>query len=253
MTTSFEIVPRNEQSVQDQLTFIDTHLPFIDTINIPDLLRMPIRSWDAGAFVNRGRYRFIPHFRAIDFNLHESVLQKIIEKHRFDRVLLVSGDPPPSMAHRVYDTNVIDLIEKIRGDFPDLTIYAGFDPYRSSINDERQYMLRKLEAGADYLLSQPFFDMRLLEIFSELVPQGQLFWGVSPVTTEKSQWYWQKVNHAVFPQHFQASYEWNIQFALDVLRHCAANQSHVYFMPISIKLENYFLPIAQAYRPMSAN
>jgi methylenetetrahydrofolate reductase (NADPH) len=106
-------------------------------------------------------------------------------------------------------------------------------------------MLSKFEAGADYLLSQPFYDMRLLEIYSEFVPQQNIYWGISPVTSEKSKNYWEKVNNAVFPQSYLPTYEWNIQFAGRVLKHCATHKSNVYFMPISIDLEKYFLPIAK--------
>lgn len=240
MNISFEIVPRSEQSLQEQLDFIGNYLPFIDTINIPDLLRMPMRSWAASEHIKRDKYHFIPHFRAIDFNLKESTIQKIIEKHQLDRVLLVSGDPPPNMSHQVYDTNVLDVIALVRKDFPDMHIYAGFDPYRSSIKDERDYMLKKFEAGTNYLLSQPFFDMRLLEIYSELVPHENIYWGISPVVTGKSKGYWEKVNHAIFPKNFQPTYEWNIHFAKEVLNHCSTHNSNIYFMPISINLENIF-------------
>ena len=245
MNISFEIVPRNEESLKEQLGFIEQHLSFVDTINIPDLLRMPIRSWQAGEYINRDKYHFIPHFRAIDFNLKENTIQQIIEDNELDRVLLVSGDPPPNMSHRVYDTSVLDMIARIRKDFPSMKIFAGFDPYRSSVKDERNYMLKKFDAGADCLLSQPFFDMRLLQIYSELVPQENIYWGISPVTTEKSKTYWENINNAVFPQSYEPTYEWNVQFALDVLKHCATHNSHVYFMPINVNLEKYFLPIAE--------
>jgi len=245
MNTSFEIVPRDEQSLNEQLSFIEENLPFINTINIPDLLRLPIRSWQASEYINRKQYQFIPHFRAIDFSIKDNRLQQIIEEHQLNRVLVVSGDPPPSMAHQVYDTNVLNLIAQIRKDFPNIQIYAGFDPYRSSVKNERVYMQSKFDAGADYLLSQPFFDIRLLEIYSELVPPEKVFWGVSPVVSEKSQSYWQRVNHAIFPQNFEASYEWNIKFAQQVIHHCQKTGSHLYFMPISINLEKYFLPLAE--------
>ena len=247
MNVSFEIVPRDEQSLLQQIQFIQENLPFIDTINVPDLLRMPIRSWSAGSYIDREQYRFIPHFRAIDFNLAQNKLHEIIEAQQLDRILLVSGDPPPTMAHKVYETDVIHMIRLVRRDFPHMEIYAGFDPYRSSIKQERAYIHRKLDAGVDYLLSQPFFDMRLLEIYSEMVPPEKVYWGISPVASEKSRNYWENVNHAVFPQNFRVDYDWNVQFALQVLQFSRQRNSNVYFMPISIKLENYFGPICSQF------
>lgn len=247
MKISFEAVPRDKDSLQKQIEFVESSLSMVDTINVPDLLRMPIRSWQASTYVDRQRYDFIPHFRAIDFDLKTSLVQDIIQQNKLDRILLISGDPPPNMAHQVYDTNVLDFIEYVRKHFPDMVIYAGFDPYRASIKDERNYMTQKLDAGVDYLLSQPFFDFRLLEIYGELVSPQSIFWGVSPVVSEKSQSYWQRVNNAVFPKSYQATYEWNIQFAIDVLSYAKKQEANIYFMPIGIKLSEYFSPIVKAW------
>ena len=253
MHISFEIVPRSEEAVREQITFIETELPFIDAINVPDLLRLPIRSWDAGQYINQDRYAFIPHFRSIDFDLKESRLEDIIEAKGLDRVLLVSGDPPPDMSHRVFETDVVDLIGKIRKRFPDIEIYAGFDPYRWSVKQEKAYIHRKLDAGADFLLSQPFFDHRFLEIFSDFIPSEKVFWGISPVVTDKSKAYWEKMNNAVFPKNYQASYEWNIALAKEIIGHCASEGGNIYFMPIRINLENYFLPIRDAMNEAGAS
>ncbi len=243
MRISFEIVPRTRDAMMEQLAFVENKLPFIDTINIPDLLRFPIRSWDAATDINADKFDFIPHIRVIDFDLKDDRLQKIIEKYELKKVLLVSGDPPPDMSFPIFNTSVIDMISTIRKSFPSIEILAGFDPYRSSIKDEKEYINRKFDAGVDYVLSQPFFDMRLLEIYSDFIPADKVFWGISPVITEKSKNYWERMNHAIFPADYVPSYEWNIEFAKKVLAFSEAKGSHVYFMPIRIDLEKYFLPL----------
>ncbi|NTS78354.1 methylenetetrahydrofolate reductase [Catenovulum sp. SM1970] len=245
MKVSFEVVPRTEEATQEQIDFINKALPQVNTINIPDLLRLPIRSWEGNRFIDRSKFDFIPHIRAIDFNRPEKRLQKLIHAYELDKVLIVSGDPPPDMSHRVYDTDVIDLIRDIRNDFPDIDIYCGFDPYRSSVKQEKEYIFKKFDAGCDYVLSQPFFDLRLLEVYSDFLPPEKTFWGVSPVVTEKSQAYWERMNHVVFPESFDCSYQWNIDFTTQVLKHCAKTGSHVYFMPIRIDLERYFGPVSK--------
>jgi len=243
MRISFEVVPRTHDAMMEQLNFIEKKLPFVDTINVPDLLRFPIRSWDASNHIDTGRYSFIPHIRTIDFDIKSNRLQEIIEKHELTKVLLVSGDPPPDMSFPVFDTKVIDMIKVIRKSFPNIEIFAGFDPYRSSIKDEREYIENKLDAGVDYLLSQPFFDMRLLEIYSDFIPADKVYWGISPVITDKSKNYWERMNHAIFPADYKPTYEWNINFAKEVLAFCEKRGGNVYFMPIRIDLEKYFLPI----------
>ncbi len=245
MHIAFEVVPRNEESRDKQIKFVEEQLHFIDTINVPDILRFPIRSWEVASFVDSTRYKFIPHFRAIDFDLQGEYIYEIIEKYNLSEVLLVSGDPPPNMSYKVYDNSTIDSIQAIKKRFPDITIYAGFDSYRYSIKAEKETMLKKLEYGADYLMSQPFFDMRLLEIYADLIPKEQLFLGISPVLTEKSKSYWERVNNVVFPKDFEPTYQWNIEFAKKVLDFAKTHHSNVYFMPINVNLEEYFLPIQE--------
>ena len=245
MHISFEVVPRDAQSLKTQLDFVKQHLPFVDTINVPDLLRLPIRSWASGEYVPRDQYCFIPHLRAIDFDLKKTRLEQLIHDFELDTVLLVSGDPPPDMSHLIYDTRLLDMIAKVRIAFPKITIFAALDPYRSSAKKERDYALKKLDVGADYLMSQPFFDIRLLEVFSELIPKEKVYWGISPIVTDKSRAYWEKMNQVIFPSDFKPTYEWNIAFAQKVLNFCLTNGGNAYFMPIKIDLEKYFLPIEE--------
>lgn len=245
MDISFELVARDEQVVQEQLGFIQTHLPFVNIINVPDLLRFPLRSWEAGRLIPRNRYRFIPHFRAVDFDLRSSRIIDIIDEFDLQEMLLVTGDPPPNMSHRVYNTRVTDMIDRVKKERPELKVYAGFDPYRSSVRDEVKYMNEKFRVGADALFSQPFFDMRLLEIYGDLVEHGKVYWGISPVVTEKSQSYWETMNNVVFPASFQPDYDWNVDFSEQVITYCRQHDSNVYFMPIRIDLEKYFSRISK--------
>lgn len=245
MKISFEVVPRDQEATAKQMSFIEQSLPFVNTVNVPDLLRLPIRSWEGTDFVNRQQYDFIPHVRSIDFDRKDGRLQKLIEQRELDKILLVTGDPPPDRTHQVYDTDVVDLVADIRRDFPEIEIYCGFDPFRSSVKQERDYINRKFDAGCDYILSQPFFDSRMVEVYSDFLPADKVFWGISPVVSEKSRAYWEKVNNVVFPKSFAPTYEWNVDFAKNVLEHCFNTGANVYFMPIRINLEKYFLPIAE--------
>ncbi|WP_143871816.1 methylenetetrahydrofolate reductase [Catenovulum sediminis] len=245
MNISFEIVPRTAEATEQQMDFVKQQLPFINTINIPDLLRLPIRSWEGTDYVDRSQYSYIPHVRSIDFDIKSNRLQEIIEARELDKILIVTGDPPPDRSHQVYRTHVVDLVRKIRADFPDIEIFCGFDPYRYGVKQERDYILDKFDAGCDYILSQPFFDKRLLDVYADFLPADKVYWGVSPVITEKSQAYWENVNKVVFPKSFRPDYDWNTDFAVEVLEHCQKTGSHCYFMPIRIDLERYFLPIRE--------
>jgi methylenetetrahydrofolate reductase (NADPH) len=122
---------------------------------------------------------------------------------------------------------------------PELRIFAAFDPYRTNIRFELDYVRAKENAGAEGFFSQPFFDLRLLEIYAEYLEGKQVFWGVSPVLSGPSRNYWESRNRAVFPKSFRADLFWNVDFGRRVLQFCESNQFNLYLMPIKINLEEY--------------
>jgi len=157
--------------------------------------------------------------------------------------LVVTGDPPQDMGRRVYKTTALSLIRRLKRDWPALKVYAAYDPYRQGIRAEYDYAASKLDAGADGFFTQPFFDVRLLEIHAEILAGREVFWGIAPVTTDKSRAYWEATNRAVFPKEFAATLDWNQGFARRVLEYLRAENGHVYFMPIRIDMGDYLSEI----------
>lgn len=231
---SFELVPRNIESINKQIECIES-LKFIDSINVPDLKNLSIRSWDVT--VNK-KYNFIPHIRAVDFNLKENKLFELIESKNLKSLLIISGESRYN--ENPFNTSSIDIITAIKDKYPDIIVSAGFDQYRGSLKNEEQHIKDKLSAGADYLMSQPFFDKNLLNIYLDIIPSEKLFIGISPVVTEKSKAYWENINNVVFPKKFNLSYDWNIDYANNILELSKNLNSNIYFMPIVIDLEKYF-------------
>jgi len=240
MNISFEIVPRSLAAFDDQYTFVQTLGKGINIINVPDIQRFDTRSWELAKRIDRNRYRFVPHFRAIDFKIDSGELYRIIEQYELDSVLLVTGDPPEGLKRAFYNTDVVDLIRAVRQRFPRLHIYAGFDPHRSGVQDECEYIQRKADAGAGGFFSQPFYDQRMIEIYAEQMTGLETFIGISPITTQASMNYWDVKNKVKFPKSFRPDYDWNVSFANDVIASAAANGMNVYFMPIRIDLQRYF-------------
>lgn len=101
------------------------------------------------------------------------------------------------------------------------------------------YAASKLDAGADGFFTQPFFDLRLLEVHHELLAGRTVYWGISPVLTDRSRAYWEATNRAVFPREFAASLDWNQEFARRALEFLRSVGGNVYFMPIRIDVERY--------------
>jgi methylenetetrahydrofolate reductase (NADPH) len=243
MNISFEIVPRSLEAFDQQYQFVQQLDSGINTINVPDIQRFDSRSWELATRVDRNQYRFVPHFRAIDFKIGSGDLFRIIDDYQLDSVLLVTGDPPEGLKRAYYNTDVVDLIRAVRQRYPTLNIYAGFDPHRSGVQDECDYIQRKVEAGAGGFFSQPFYDSRMIEIYAEQMQGLETYIGISPITTKASMNYWEVKNKVKFPKSFQPDYQWNIDFAHQVITLAAANDLHIYFMPIRIDLERYFQQI----------
>ena len=243
MNISFEIVPRSLEAFDQQYQFVQQLDSGINTINVPDIQRFDSRSWELATRVDRSQYRFVPHFRAIDFKLGSGDLFRIIDDYQLDSVLLVTGDPPEGLKRAYYNTDVVDLIRAVRQRYPTLNIYAGFDPHRSGVQDECDYIQRKVDAGAGGFFSQPFYDSRMIEIYAEQMQGLETYIGISPITTKASMNYWEVKNKVKFPKNFQPDYQWNVDFAHQVMALAAANDLHVYFMPIRIDLERYFQQI----------
>jgi methylenetetrahydrofolate reductase (NADPH) len=250
MLVSLEAVPRNREALFSFIEAAEAY-PQIACINAPDLLRFSIRSWEAcgilGEAANeRGRsYCFIPHLRAADFDLTRPFPPALTGYFRtagIGEVLIISGDPPETNKappRPVYTTKTTDFIRKLKAEMPELKIYAAFDPYRSNIRYELDYLKAKEDAGAEAFFSQPFFDLRLLEIYAEYLEGKNVFWGVSPVLSAANRNYWESRNRAIFPKSFRADLFWNVDFGRRVLDYCAHHGFNLYLMPIKVDLDAY--------------
>ena len=239
-TISIELVPRTEAVLRDELSVIKSQFMHIDTVNIPDLLRFDIRSWEGCRIAKEYVPNAIPHVRAIDFDLSKPVgIIDYLKSNKLDQVLLVTGDMPQDMSHRVYHTKCTEFIRYFKSHAPEIKVFGAIDPYRQSFRAELDYIKEKMDAGVDGFFTQPFFDIRLLEIYDELLDNLEVFWGVSPVLSEGSRNYWETKNNAVFPVDFQCNMKWNVSFAKQVMEFVYERGSSVYFMPIRAKIDEY--------------
>ncbi|HLU81971.1 MAG TPA: methylenetetrahydrofolate reductase, partial [Trueperaceae bacterium] len=71
MRVAVELVPRDAAGFQAQLADLAT-LSKVDLVNVPDLAHFAMRGWEAAVTVRAfadGRYRAVPHLRAMDVDL----------------------------------------------------------------------------------------------------------------------------------------------------------------------------------------
>jgi len=235
MRVVVELVPRDLPAVAAQLAEV-AGLRRVDAVNLPDLTRFDLRGWQAAVEVRRaGSWTAIPHVRAMDVDLRRPWPPlEALDEAGIDELLVITGDPPTDMRHPVTGANVIDVIRMIKRSRPGWRVYAALDPYRAGFASERDYVQRKLDAGVEAFFTQPFFDVRLMGVWRELFPGVPIYWGVTSVTSERSQRYWLTRNRAVFPGGFEPTLAWHRRFAGEALDFAARHDSHVYFMPIRV-------------------
>ncbi|MDR2258905.1 MAG: methylenetetrahydrofolate reductase [Treponema sp.] len=250
MVVSLEVVPRNREALISGAAAA-AGFPAIGFINVPDLIRFSIRSWEAcgilaGAVTDPGvpgirEFALMPHLRAIDFDPdkpfpHTGYFRAL----GINRVLVIAGDPPPpDIPRRVYPVETVSFIKKLKAEMPELAVYAAFDPYRTNIRYELDYLSAKEDAGAEGFFSQPFFDLRLMEIYAEYLAGKRVFWGISPVLSPANRNYWESRNRAIFPKSFRADLYWNVDFGRRVLGFCETNGFNLYLMPIKVDITAY--------------
>lgn len=237
---SIELVPRSIESLQADLQTLRDRFPSIQMVNIPDLLRFEVRSWDACQLARQTLPRAIPHVRAMDFPLKATEkLSAILSERGHDEVLVVRGDPPQDMSRTVYPTSAADLIGALREVAPGIRAYAALDPYRGSLKAELDGVREKLEAGAVGLFSQPLFDLRVMDVWLDQLPGVEVYWGVSPVIQTSTRRYWEVKNQAFFPSSFEPTLEWNRDFARRCIAWARERDQGLYFMPIRVGITEY--------------
>ncbi len=237
---SVELVPRDEEALREELKIVAPYQEQIDVINIPDLLRLPMRSWEGAAVAQETYAASMPHIRAMDIDLREELPMKdFLRAHDIREVLVIQGDPPQDMTHEVYPTTSTDVIRKFHEEMPEIRVYAGIDQYRSSMREELYRIRRKEQAGAAGFFTQPFYDLRYLAMYADMLEGLDVYWGVSPVMTKRSQSYWERKNNVVFPKSFEPTLDWSVDFTRRVMDLAEKNDASLYVMPIKTNLEAY--------------
>ncbi len=240
MRISIELVPRGEAELQADALTVRTVMPAANAFNIPDIMRFPLRSWQACALTRTILPASIPHIRAIDIPPgDELAIGDAVVAAGLSEILVIKGDPPSDLSRRTYPNTSEAIIRRFKRHNPGLRVYAAFDPYRQGFRDEMTEIERKLDAGADGFFTQPLFDLRLLEISAEMLRGHCVFWGIAPVLGARSQAYWETTNRIVFPSAFVPTLEWNRSFAIAAVEMIRSLEANVYFMPIKVDLAKY--------------
>lgn len=235
---SLELVPRTLEALRTDIESVLKTNFKLDRINVPDIKRLDWRSWEAAELLLDMGVMPIPHFRSQDFDAGEVIetVRPLVLKG-IKEILIVSGDPFEGQEKK--GLTPIEMLRELKAEFPELKLFAGLDPYRTSWTEELAYSKQKLAAGFDALFSQPFFCEDLMNSWLKHFKPGQLFAGFAPVTSEKSIRYWQNVNKVPLLDEFDTSLEANSKLANRLIENVTARGQGCYLMPIRVKAADF--------------
>ena len=245
MRIAVELVPRDKDSFLEELLYIKEYYPLVEMINIPELARFKLHSWEAACLAAAHFTSIVPHLLALDLALDtKAPWQDALDQALVQEVLLIAGDVPVPLTppgRIIYQTTTLEALAKLQQEFPRLRVYAGIDQYREQLGTEIAYAQKKRQAGAKGFFTQPFFDLKSLVNFLDQVPcaMQDLFVGISPVITKNSQKYWEEKNKVVFPLDFEPTLAWNKKLAYKIQVLAKEKDFNLYFMPIAIDLKEY--------------
>jgi homocysteine S-methyltransferase len=178
----------------------------IDCINVPDGPRASARMSapvTCQLIQQQAGIEAVLHFCCRDRNIL-SIQSELLGAHAVGvrNLICITGDPPRTGAYpdatAVFDVDAIGLIRiashlnsgldlggNPMGSQTGLLIGAGANPGAINMDEELRRFEKKVEAGAEYIVTQPVFDMELLEAFLQRTEQYKLpvIAGIWPLTS----------------------------------------------------------------------
>ena len=178
----------------------------IDCINVPDGPRASARlsaQVTCQLIQQHAGIETVLHFCCRDRNIL-SIQSELLGSHAggVRNLICITGDPPRMGTYpdatAVFDVDAIGLIRiasnlnrgldlggNPMGSQTSLLIGAGANPGSLHLDEELRRIEKKVEAGAEYFLTQPVFDLGLLEVFLQRTEQYGIpvIAGVWPLTS----------------------------------------------------------------------
>jgi homocysteine S-methyltransferase len=205
--TMVEIVPPKGINCSKELDgAAQLHRLGVDAINVPDSPRASARMSAQSLCVQIQQHvgiETILHYTCRDRNVL-SIQSDLIGASSIGlkNILCLTGDPPKlgnyPDATAVFDVDAIGLVNVVRnlnygldigknsiGESTGFTIAVAANPGVPDIEQEVRRFAYKVEAGAEYAITQPVFDLRVLEEFLRRIEQFRIpvIAGIWPLTS----------------------------------------------------------------------
>jgi 5,10-methylenetetrahydrofolate reductase len=197
----------------------------IDCINIPDGPRASARLSAQAAcqlIQQHAGIEVVNHFCCRDRNIL-GIQSELLANHTLGvrNLICITGDPPRMgvypEATAVFDVDSIGLVRIAHnlnrgldigggamGSQTALVIGVGANPGAINLDEEIQRFERKVEAGAEYVVTQPVFDLGLLEQFLRRIDGIAIpvICGIWPLTSYRNAEFMVNELRVPVPEHF---------------------------------------------------
>jgi homocysteine S-methyltransferase len=244
----------------------------VDAINIADSpmarIRMSAASLAYQFHALFPRMEIILHYTTRDRNLM-GLQSDLLGAHAVGlrNILCLTGDPPsvgdyPNMT-AVYDTNSVGLVGIVGkmnrgvdvagtsiGAPTNFAIGCAVNPTAENLDHELEHFRHKLEAGAQFVMTQPVYEVACWERFLEKLggmPRIPILIGILPLQSfrhaeflhnevpgiQVPEWIRQRMHDAG-----NEGQKVGVELARDLLRECRAHANGVYLMPSFGRYEN---------------
>ncbi len=222
--TMVEIVPPKGFDCSRELEgAAELHLLGVDAINVPDSPRASARMSALSLCVQiqqRIGIETVLHYTCRDRNLL-SIQSDLLGAASIGlkNILCLTGDPPKMGSYpdatAVFDVDAIGLTKIVRdlnhgldlggnsvGGSAGFTISVAANPGVPDIDNEVRRFAAKVEAGGEFGITQPVFDLRLLEVFLKRIEGFRIpmVAGIWPLTSVKNAEFMKKDLKVSMPQ-----------------------------------------------------
>ncbi len=244
----------------------------VDCINIADspMARIRMSAMSLAFQIHREMpaMELILHYTTRDRNLM-ALQSELLGAHALGlhNILCLTGDPPslgdyPNMT-AVYDTDSMGLIRIVRqlnegtdqagssiGGQTNFAVGCGVNPTAENLDVELERFQRKLDAGAQFVMTQPVYELQCWEQFLEKLggmPKIPLLIGILPLQSFRhAEFLHNEVPGITVPDWIRQrmhdagneGQKVGVELAQDLLAQCRAMANGVYLMPSFGRYEN---------------
>ena len=174
----------------------------VEIVDVNSSRRLSHDSLHLSGAIQRMKIETIPHITCRDSTV-TGLLNQILGAYSWDGIshfLIISGDPyeakhPAAVSPGIFEASSADMVRAIHSHLREklglnIKIGVALNQNETRLEYERERLKKKIEAGADFVMTQPIFSLGewqlLRKNFGDLLETLPVIAGVWPITSRKT-------------------------------------------------------------------